>query len=103
MRLDEYRHDLNQKHVELATQFPNGYCYVMSLAVGNSTAGSVSEVSVLQAARLALEGTHRLATAEEIDAFHVTSRARQCQFDVAELQRKGSFRVTLTKDKPSHD
>ncbi len=64
----KYFEQIAHKRAELAGQFPEGCCFVVSN-------GSVCEVSLDIAARLLTEGTHQIATEAEAAKF----RAAQAQ------------------------
>lgn len=69
--VNKYYADIAAKRTELAGQFPQGDCLVISVnnQDKNSTAGNMAEVPVGMAARLLVEGTHRVATPEDHKAF----------------------------------
>jgi hypothetical protein len=62
---------LREQRETLAKQHPSGFCLVVSVfdPQKNSTAGSICEVSVQDAARLTFDGTHRVATDDETCAY----------------------------------
>lgn len=68
-RLSETFVALRSKERELQAQFPSGDCYLISVRneVFNTVGGQVVGVPVEIAARHLLEGTHRLASNEEIE------------------------------------
>ena len=63
---------IRQQRTTLDSQFSDGACLVTSIRLPGRqcTAGVVCEVSLDIAARLLVEGTHRLASEEEAHAFH---------------------------------
>jgi len=64
-QFSEYYAKIHRQTQALTLQFPGGDCLV--------TAGSTTcEVPVPLAARILIEGTHRLATQDEADAFRAT-------------------------------
>jgi hypothetical protein len=65
---------IREKRAELGAQFSNGSCAVVSVNRANNGA---CEVTLDNAARLLVEGTHRLATDSEIDAFHADQGLRR--------------------------
>jgi hypothetical protein len=69
--VQQYYLSMKAKREELAGQFLKGDCLVTSVANldHGSTAGNVAEVPVPLAARLLIEGTHRLSSKEEQTAF----------------------------------
>lgn len=71
MTSQQYYSDLRAKTNALAAQYPDGCLLVVSVAnlLRGTTPGNICEVTVDNAARLILEGTHREATAEEIRAY----------------------------------
>jgi hypothetical protein len=99
MTIAERNQEHREKVAELEFLFPGGFCYVMSLQnhAANATFGNVVETSISNAARGLLARSHRIATAAEIEAFNVRSRARQCVFDETELRKRTGFNVVLSK------
>ena len=55
----------------MTKQYPSGFCLVASVfnPEKNSTPGCLTEVTVADAARLLTDGTHRVATADEVSAY----------------------------------
>lgn len=64
-KLQEYYRSIRQRQTELSGQFPDGSCLVVSKEC-------VCEVPVTVAARLLVEGTHKLASEQEACAFRAT-------------------------------
>jgi len=71
MDLRAYFADKHAKMAELEKTSPGGVVYVTSLfnRERNSQAGSTLSATVENAARVITDGTHRLATQDEVDAF----------------------------------
>lgn len=71
MTSQQYYSDLRAKTNALAAQHADGCLLVVSVAnrLRGTTPGNICEVTVDNAARLILDGTHREATAEEIRAY----------------------------------
>ena len=71
MDLRAYYNDKHAKMAELEKSSPNGAVYVTSLfnRERNSQAGATLSATIENAARVITDGTHRLATQEEVDAF----------------------------------
>ena len=61
----------------LSRQFPDGWCFITSVDTPgkNIKAGAVCSVTVDNAARCIVEGSHRLATDEEARAFRESQTA----------------------------
>lgn len=71
----------------LSKQFPEGACLVISVNPGNN---GPCEVLIDNAARLIVEGTHKLASEEECQSFHAamaTARASSLPVDGLESAR----------------
>jgi hypothetical protein len=75
----KYFSAIADKRRELDAAYPNGFLYIASVRNldRNTTAGSVSEVSTILAARGIIDSTHRLLTAEEVAAFEIAEEARR--------------------------
>jgi hypothetical protein len=71
MQTTDYFSAIRQQRAALTPQFPDGACLVISIRLAGrpSPAGSICEVNIDNAARLITEGTHRLASKEEIQSF----------------------------------
>ncbi len=69
-----YWNSISTKLSELKTQFPNGFCRVAA-----TRNGQVSEVSLSNAARCIADGTHRLASDDEIKDFERGMELRKAQ------------------------
>lgn len=71
MNSQQYYSDLHAKTNALAVTHADGCLLVVSVAnlLRGTTPGNICEVTVDNAARLLLDGTHREATAEEIRAY----------------------------------
>ena len=72
MDLKAFRRDVLKKQGELEALHPSGYCYITSLddTQRQIRAGTVSEVTLPNAARHLCERSAELSTAEEIEAYH---------------------------------
>ena len=71
MDLKSYYTEMREKERKLTTDFPDGVIYITSLFYRerNSTPGCTTSATCINAARCLTDGTHRLATKEEIEAF----------------------------------
>jgi hypothetical protein len=98
MDTKQLNQDIREAAAKLMQEYPHGYLHVTSISnrERNSTAGHTVEVSVAQAGKLLVENTHRVATPEEIAAFHVAADARRHAIEAAETRKQpSSFRVSL--------
>lgn len=69
-----YYRAIREKRAELGAQFPNGCCAVVSV---NRVNNGPVEVTLDNAARVLVEGTHRLANAGEIEAYNADQGLRR--------------------------
>lgn len=71
MNTSTYFADIRVQRTKLESQFSEGACLVVSVSVLGryTTPGNVCEVTLDNAARLLVEGTHKLASPEESHAF----------------------------------
>lgn len=71
MDLKAFRRDVQRKLLELEAAHPSGYVYLTSLdnRERNITAGTVTEVTLPNAAKHLCERSHEISTAEEISAY----------------------------------
>jgi hypothetical protein len=96
-KFSQYYSEIRAKGQELANRFPNGDCLVICK-------GCVSEVPVRLAAQLLIEGSHRLATQDEADAFRATramNRATTSQVDTL-ANARAQFAVLMATKKGEH-
>ena len=72
MKTETYYTEIKKHLAVLAEQFPQGHCCLTSVANRDkgTVAGNVTEVATDNAARCIAEGTHRLATDDEVAAWH---------------------------------
>jgi len=77
MDTSKYYQNIRIRREELAKANPSGFLYVISLdsLERNSVGGSICEVSIADAARLMIEGTHRVTTEEELAAYRAQQDA----------------------------
>ncbi len=68
MKTAEYYAEVRKMAARLDEQFPQGFCVLTSVANRdkNTVAGNVTEAANDNAARCLVEGTHRLATEDEV-------------------------------------
>jgi len=64
-KFEQYYSNIRAQRQQLAGQFPDQCCLVVA-------GGTVAEVPLDIAARLLVEGSHKLASKAEQDAFHAT-------------------------------
>jgi hypothetical protein len=78
MDIPAYRAKIRKQHAELQAAYQTGFLHVVSLknVTHSTTAGRVVQVSILDAAKLIVDATHRPATAEEIQGFMVATEAQ---------------------------
>jgi len=72
MDLKAFRRDVLKKQGELEAAYPSGYVYITTVndSQRQIKAGTVSEVTLQNAARHLCERTHEISTPEEIAAYH---------------------------------
>ena len=89
MNANTYYSDIRAQRAALDSQFPGGACLVTSLSLpGKGMLGNTCEVTTDNAARLIVEGSHRLASLEESHAFREQQEVKSApQKDLLELTR----------------
>jgi hypothetical protein len=99
MDIRAFNEDVRQAAAQLFREYPSGFLFVTSLPIrGYPGSGRTVEVTCSAAGKLLTEGTHRVATPEEIEAFHVATEARRHAIEAAETRKQpSSFRVSLRK------
>ncbi|HZT32683.1 MAG TPA: hypothetical protein VFA33_22525 [Bryobacteraceae bacterium] len=72
MKTEEYYGAVRQQTAALNERFPQGFCYLCSIANRDrgTVDGSVTEAANDNAARCLVERTHRLATDDEVAEWH---------------------------------
>lgn len=87
--LQTYYQDIRAKRAELTKDFIDGWCMVMSVynREKNSTAGTLTQVSVERAAQVITDGTHRLASDAEIATYTKAQEEQRAVIAAAELTR----------------
>ena len=98
-KFDVYFSAIREQRKALEVQHPSGCCLITPLQPGNT---GPCEVTVSEAARWIVEGSHRLATQDEADAFHATmqmNRATTPQVDTLENARQQFAALLGGKDK----
>jgi hypothetical protein len=68
-KFDVYFSAIREQRKALEVQHPDGCCLITPVQPGNT---GPCEVTVSEAARWIVEGSHRLSTQGEADAFHAT-------------------------------
>ena len=66
MNFAKYYADIREQHAALAAQFPDGICHVVALTARPSAA---CQVTIEIAAKLLVEGTHKLADDSQVAEF----------------------------------
>jgi hypothetical protein len=99
-----YFEAIREQRKQLALQFSDGSCIVTSIRIpgAHSTAGAVCEVTLDIAAKLLVEGSHRLASEQEACAFRATqemNRVRGPLVDTLENARAQFAALMAGKDK----
>lgn len=99
MNAQEYWASVRQKAAELESQFPQGFCKLISVdnLQRNSTAGNIVEVNLRQAAEHLLAGTHRLLTGAEAESYQREQSAIRARNHRSELDRVKSQFESVTK------
>jgi hypothetical protein len=95
MKFEQYYSNIRAQRQQLAGQFPDQCCLVVA-------GGAVAEVPLDIAARLLVEGSHKLASQAEQDAFHATmqmNRVSTPQVDTLENARQQFAALLGRKDK----
>jgi hypothetical protein len=95
MDLKAYWAGIRQQQAALAAQFPEGFCHLCSVANRdrNTVAGNVTVVAVDNAARCLAEGTHRIATAEDIAGWQARQEDNRRLSSEVEFRTRGQFFV----------
>lgn len=92
MDLKEYYSDLRKVEGQLEKEFPNDIVYVTSVRhrEKNSIAGQTLSATHANAARVITDGTHRLATPEEVRSFlelQINNRTKSVKAEQAKKQQ----------------
>lgn len=97
MDIRAFNEDVRLAAAQLLRDHPNGFLFVTSLPVrGYPGSGRTVEVTCAQGGKLLVENTHRVATDEEISAYHAACTARRHEMEAAEVKKlPSSFRVSL--------
>ena len=97
MNLRTYFDDLHSKEAELVRNHPDGVVYVTSLfhREKNSTPGATLSAACRNAARVITDGTHRLATDEEVEKFHQRQEAELRKNTASEQRNKKQYIVVV--------
>jgi hypothetical protein len=92
MTIQEYWRAIRAQRDELGKQFPQGYCYVVSIPRSQTTRGGlVIQVDLDNAARCLAEGSHRLPTASEITAHEEAQTRTRRALQVAAAPQRASY------------
>lgn len=89
--------DLRKLQASLEAEYPTGVVHVTSVENRqlNSLPGVTLSATAYNAARVITEGTHRLATKEEIAAFHTLQQDNHREASMAEQRRNKQFVVVV--------
>ena len=101
MDIRAFNEDVRQAAAQLFREYPSGFLFVTSLPIrGYPGSGRTVEVTCNAAGKLLTEGSHRVATDEEISSYYVAAEARKHDMESAEVKRQpSSFRVNLRPSK----
>lgn len=96
----EYYTDLRNTEKEFQRNYPAGVVHVTSLFNRDrgSTAGTTTSATCYNAARVVTDGTHRLSTPEEIEAFEAHQQRELIRNQAAEQRNKKQYLVVLNQD-----
>jgi len=96
MNSQVYFASIAEKKRELDSQFPEGFCLIVSVnnIDKNTTAGSRTEVSTHGAAKGIVDGTQRLMTADESKVWDVATQAQRVKI-MADERRAIDLRVSM--------
>lgn len=97
MDLKEYFADKRTVEAQLEREFPNDIVYVTSVRhrEKNSVAGQTLSATHANAARVITDGTHRLATAEEVRGFLELQNSNRLKSVKAEQAKKQQYIVVM--------
>lgn len=100
MDAKEYFQDLRQTEAGLTKKYKGNLVHVTSVKnrEKNSTSGSTMSADAYNAARVITDGTHRIATSEEIKSF-IDLQERNRVSAIKSEQRKRQQLVVLTDDR----
>ena len=95
----QYYKDLNVERAKLETIHPDGFCFVISEnnSQRNSTAGTVAHVSVENAAKGIIKGTHRQASVAEIAKHHLREAGNKRLSEALENRFNGKVTVVMER------
>ncbi len=102
MDLKQYYEDFNKTVAVLNHEHPDHVVHVTSLFYRerNSTPGATISVTTRNAARVITDGTHRLASEEEIDRFYDHQKSELEKHLLAEQKKKQQFMVLTPTNQP---
>lgn len=100
MELREYWKARKELTTSLQESHPSGVCSVQPLEnrLANSTGGLTCDVHCDTAARLIMAGSHRLATAAEIERSREHGEAQHRMSEAAQNRNDGKVTLKLTVD-----
>ncbi len=95
MDLQAYWAGIRAQRAVLDVQFPEGFCHLCSIANRDrdTVAGNVTVVANDNAARCLAEGTHRIATPQEIDGWKALQEDNRRMSSEWELRSRKQFFV----------
>jgi len=103
MDVRQYYSDRRKIAVDLVKQFPDGIVYITSIfnRERNTTEGATCSVGIDNATRCLVEGTHRLATEEEIDRFNQLQETNRVEAAKGEQRKRQQYVVVVNEGDPS--
>lgn len=97
MQVKEYYSDIHKLQRELEEEFESGEIFLTSVfnRDKNSVAGCVSTASPENAARVIVDGTHRLSTDDEVKEYKKMLEDNRVAIAKAEQQKKQQYIVVV--------
>jgi hypothetical protein len=104
MNLTEYYRELNDTAKDLERSHPDGVVHVTSLRnrEKNSVAGKTLSAGCRNAARVITDGTHRVATLEEINAFAELQEKNRVVATLSEQRKRQQYIVLVDESQPAN-
>jgi hypothetical protein len=95
MDLQAYWSGIRQQRAALDAQFPEGFCHLCSIGSldRNTVAGNVTVAANDNAARCIAEGTHQIASTEEVAAWKARQEDNRRLSSEVEFRTRGQFFV----------
>jgi len=97
MDIKQYYGDISKKRAELEEAYESGEVYLTSLfhREKNSTAGQVSTATPENAARVLVDGTHKLSSEDEVAAYKKLLERNRTEIAKAEQLKKQQYIVVV--------